>query len=225
MSEPLRLLVIEDDSADFLLLRRYLDSHGVAAECRRVDSDAQLAAALPGAWDLVLSDYKVPGMVFAATLRRIRALHPELPVIMVSGSVGEETAVELLHLGLTDFVLKDNLTRLPSAIQRALEGAAERRARREAETALRESQAAALVEQRQARVAALNLMEDALAAQARAEAANMSLRDSEAKYRLLAENAVDCIFWIGPDGRYRYVSPACEHDTGHAPEDFSRTPI
>jgi Response regulator receiver domain. len=70
------------------------------------------------------------------TLQRIRAYRPNLPIILVSGSVGEETAVELLHLGMSDFVLKGSLIRLLPAILRALNEADERRARQSAETAL-----------------------------------------------------------------------------------------
>jgi two-component system sensor histidine kinase/response regulator len=216
----LNILIIEDAEADYLLLVRYLRQQGMTADFLRVDSYPALEAALERSWDLVLSDYNVPGTEFRDTLRRIQERHPDLPVILVSGSVGDERAVELLHLGLADFILKDNLIRLPSAIQRALDISGERRSRRAAEAALQQSQAEALEEQRQGRLAALNLMEDAQLARARAEAAHAALLESEAKYRLLAENAADCIFWIGPDGAYRYVSPACAAISGHTPEDF-----
>ncbi|OIQ98498.1 cyclic di-GMP phosphodiesterase Gmr [mine drainage metagenome] len=136
MNNPLKLLVIEDVPADFLLLERHLRQHGLTAECKRVDSDVELDAALQSEWDLVLSDYNVPSMDFRTTLRRIQAHRSSLPVILVSGSVGEETAVELLHLGMTDFILKDHFARLPSAIKRALDEADEHRARQAAETEL-----------------------------------------------------------------------------------------
>jgi len=220
MKTPLKLLVIEDVAADFLLLKRHLQQQGVEAEYRRVVSNSELNDALHNEWDVVLSDYNVPGMNFKSSLQTIHAHRPELPVILVSGSVGEETAVELLRLGLSDFILKNNLTRLQSAILRSFEEANERRARQAAETALFESQTAALEAQRQARLAALNLMEDALAAKARAEAALAALHESEAKYRLLAENAADCIFWLGPEGCFKYVSPACKQIFGYSPDEF-----
>ncbi len=137
MNQPLKLLVIEDVPADFMLLERVLRQHDIAAVCRRVDSDAQLSEAFQSEWDLVLADYNVPGMDFRATLKRIRTQRPELQVILVSGSVGEEMAVELLHLGLTDFILKDHLARLPDAIRRALNEAEERSARQAAEAQIR----------------------------------------------------------------------------------------
>jgi PAS domain S-box-containing protein len=224
MNNPLKILIIEDAPADFLLLERHLRRHGLTTECRRVSRETELSAALQSEWDVVLSDYNVPGMDFFATLQHIRAYSPDLPVILVSGSVGEETAVELLRLGMSDFVLKDSLIRLLPAIRRALDEANERRARRAAETALHESQVAALEDQYHARMAALNLMEDALAARNKAETAYAALQESEAKYRLLADNAADCIFWIGPNGHFKYISPACEHIYGYAPEEFLADP-
>lgn len=216
----LNILVIEDAESDYLLLQRYLRQQGMTADFLRVDAYPALAAALERNWDLVLSDYSVPGTDFRDTLRRIQARHPDLPVILVSGSIGDEMAVELLHLGLTDFILKDNLTRLPSAIQRALDNAEERRARRAAEAALRQSQTAALEEQRQGRLAALALMEDAQAARARAEAAHTALRESEAKYRLLADNASDWIFWHDAAYHFNYVSDPCLAISGYHAEEF-----
>jgi len=133
MTRPLKLLIIEDVLADFLLLERHIREHGMTALCRRVGSEEELSAALTEPWDLVLSDYNVPSMAFTDTLAKIHSLNPDLPIILVSGSVGEETAVELLHLGLADFILKDNPVRLTTAIQRALDEAHERRARRDAE--------------------------------------------------------------------------------------------
>ncbi len=141
MSDQLNLLVTEDDEADFLLLETHLRKQGLKARCRQSASYEELKAALDeGGWDAVLSDYSVPGMDFRETLALIRSRLPDVPIILVSGSLGEETAVELLKQGLWDFVLKDNLTRLVPALQRGLREAAESRARRAAERALDESQ-------------------------------------------------------------------------------------
>jgi two-component system sensor histidine kinase/response regulator len=139
MSDTLNILSIEDEPADFLLLERHLLQHQIPALLHRVCSDAELEQALQSRWDVVLSDYNVPGMAFRTTLKHIQESQPELPVILVSGSVGEETAVELLHLGLADFVLKDHLSRLPSAITRALDETRERAALRASELALQEN--------------------------------------------------------------------------------------
>lgn len=96
--------------------------------------------------------------------------------------------------------------------------------RRQAEIALRDSQVSVLESQRLARLAALNLMEDAVAARIKIEKANAALQESESKYRLVSDNAAECIFWLGTDGRYKYFSPACERIFGHSAADFIADP-
>lgn len=155
IDRPLKLLIIEDIPADFLLLERNLRQNGIAAEWRRISNDMELTDALQTEWDVVLADFNVPGMDFRTTLLRIQAHRPDLPVIMVSGSVGEETAVELLRLGMVDFILKDHLARLPAAIRRALVEANEQRARQAAEMAL--YKLAQAVEQSPASIAIIDL--------------------------------------------------------------------
>ena len=143
MGAPLNLLVIEDSPADYALLTRHLARQGLEAACRRVAGMEDLGLALSTAprWDAVLSDYNLPGMDFAEAFGLIRQRHPDMIVILVSGTIGEERAVEVLKLGVTDFVLKDNLIRLVPTIRRALDEAAAIRARRRAEGALREREA------------------------------------------------------------------------------------
>lgn len=141
MNASLKLLVIEDDQADYLLITRHLRRAGLTVACTRAASTLELAAALEaGPWDAVLADYYLPGMEFMPTLDLIHRHWPDLPVILVSGAVGEERAVELLRLGVGDFVLKDHLVRLVPAIERCLREAADQSARAAAVAALRESE-------------------------------------------------------------------------------------
>ena len=119
MTDMLNILLIEDRNADFLLVERHLKQNGLTVCCHRVDSIEGLKEALVRAnWDLVLSDYSVPQLNFQESLNLLWAELPDLPVIMVTGTVGEEKAVELLKLGVRDFVLKRNLARLVPAVQR-----------------------------------------------------------------------------------------------------------
>ena len=137
----LRILVIEDVRTDFLLLERHLLQNGLRAHCECVDRLAALQRALEKhPWDIVLADYNVPGLPFETSLEAIHTTRPALPVILVSGSIGEERAVALLRRGVADFILKDNPIRLVSAIERALQEAEEKRARRAAEDALRDNE-------------------------------------------------------------------------------------
>lgn len=137
----LNLLVIEDSQADYLLVERNLQQHGVEASLHRVDSYPKLIQALEiGGWDAILSDYNLPGMDFRTTLDLLRDRVPDLPVILVSGSIGEEEALELLRNGLSDFVLKDRPTRLAGAIRHSLATYKALKAKRAAEAALLESE-------------------------------------------------------------------------------------
>ncbi|HEX9077947.1 MAG TPA: response regulator [Desulfuromonadaceae bacterium] len=141
MEPPLNVLIIEDNQADFLLVKRHLQQQERGIQCHRADSGETLGRALDaGAWDIVLSDYSVPGLTFQDTFARIQARMPDLPVILVSGSIGEEQAVELLKLGVKDFVLKNNLARLVPAMDRVLKEAADAIQRRSLEEQLRQSQ-------------------------------------------------------------------------------------
>lgn len=129
--------MIEDVEADFLLVDRHIRQSELAAEVKWVKDTGELLTALDeGCWDVVLSDFNVPGLDFMEALEIIKKRLPERPIILVSGSIGEETAVELLKNGLCDFVLKDRLHRLVPAIERSLNIRAEKQRRKEAEQKL-----------------------------------------------------------------------------------------
>ncbi len=217
MSDSINILVIEDVLDDYLLLERHLNQQGLAAHYQRIDSDLALEQALNNHWDIVLSDFNVAGMAFRQTLQQIRIRQPDLPVILVSGSVGEETAIELLRLGMNDFVLKDNLLRLLPVIQRVLSEVKERRNLHNIEAALKLSQTQAIEDQRNARLAALNLMEDALTARTRAEAMNAALLESEERLLLAQEGANIGIWEWNLSNNQLYWSPEYEKLYGVAP--------
>jgi signal transduction histidine kinase len=131
MSPEVRVLVVEDDQADFLLVLRALEHDGMSLSTRRVDRAEDLRAALADApWDAVISDYSLPGLGFREVLGAVQGTDPDLPLILFSGSVGEEKAVELLKLGVRDYVLKDRPGRLPTALRNVLEESRIRRERR-----------------------------------------------------------------------------------------------
>ena len=142
MTEPRDVLVIEDDESDFHLMAHELARGERPARCVRLDSRAALIDALDrGHWDAVLSDYNVPGLAFADSLSLVRGRLPEVPLILVSGGIGEEAAVEWLKRGVSDYVLKDRLSRLGDVLVRCLREVEARRSRQIVEDALRESEA------------------------------------------------------------------------------------
>ena len=139
---PLRLLCVDDRPEDAELEQMSLSRAGYSVSATRVAATGELQAALDGAdHDVALLDYTLPGWDCREALAHLLAARPDLPVIAVAGTIGEETAVELLKLGAADFVSKDHLARLPHVVGRALMAAADHRARLAAEAALRSSEA------------------------------------------------------------------------------------
>ena len=127
----LRALVVEDREDDALLLVRLLQREGYAVRWRRVDGREALREALEGEpWDVVLCDFRMPRFDARQALQVVRAHDPDMPFVVVSGTVGEDVAAEMMRAGANDYVMKDNLTRLPAAVTRELREADERRARR-----------------------------------------------------------------------------------------------
>jgi hypothetical protein len=135
--EPLRFVLLEDDSHDAELVQLELARNGVDVQWQLVASENEFRAALdPEPPHLVLADYTLPGFDGLAALKIVQRTCPDVPFIFVSGSLGEERAIEALKSGATDYVLKDRLQRLPAVVRRALTEARERRERRSAEVAL-----------------------------------------------------------------------------------------
>jgi PAS domain S-box-containing protein len=119
------------------MLHEQLKAGGVSVDIVLVNSKERFEAALAGdSFDIILSDYNVPGYDGIAAVKRAQETRPETPVIVVSGTVGEEEAVKCLHVGATDYLLKQRLERLVPAVQRAIQDAEERRGRKGAEQAL-----------------------------------------------------------------------------------------
>ena len=137
MTHPVRIIHLEDRANDAELVRAELDNSGLACEVVTVSTrDAFIAALDRGGVDLILSDYSLPNFDGLAALAIAQKSSPDAPFILVSGTMGEEAAIDSLRSGATDYVLKHRLTRLAPAVHRALEEAAGRRARSATEATL-----------------------------------------------------------------------------------------
>jgi PAS domain S-box-containing protein len=137
MPEPLSVLIVEDSENDTRLLVRELERAGYAASWERVETAGSMRSALEGrSWDLIIADYTMPKFSAPAALALLQDMGLDLPFIIVSGSVGEDVAVEAMRAGAHDYLLKGNLKRLFPAIQRELEQAANRKGRRMAEESI-----------------------------------------------------------------------------------------
>ncbi len=140
-TESLRVLVVEDRAEDAELAIRELRRAEVSCETQRVDSAPGFRRALPGFKpDVVLADYTVPGFGGMAALEILQTEAPGIPLIIVTGSLDEETAAECIKAGAADYVLKTNLIRLPSAVRGALAFAQSQTDKQAAESALRISE-------------------------------------------------------------------------------------
>ncbi len=138
---PIQVLLVEDDPNDDELIRQYLMREGLRFELLRVETEAEYRKAIADkTYDVILSDNALPTFDGMTALRIAREECPEIPFLLVSGTMGEEVAIETLKSGATDYVLKQRLSRLGPSVRRALKEAAERVERRTAESALRESE-------------------------------------------------------------------------------------
>ena len=145
MSSPIRVLIAEDSPDDAELMLLELSRGGFDPVSKRVDTAAEMRAALTESrWDIVLSDNSMPGFGAAAALALCRQIDPDLPFVVVSGTIGEERAVEMMRAGAGDYLLKGNLTRLAPVVERELREAVNRRARHRADQLA--SELAAIVE-------------------------------------------------------------------------------
>src|ERR687898_3019162 len=133
MSAPLRLLIIEDSENDALLLERELRRGGYDLTSHRVDTPESMADALGNhTWDLIISDYTMPQFSGIAALQQLNESGMDIPFIVVSGSIVEDQAVAAMKAGAHDYMMKGNLKRLVTAIDRELRDAEVRRQRKRA---------------------------------------------------------------------------------------------
>ncbi len=138
---PMKVLCVEDSPQDAEMIRNVLIDAGYDLSIDSTGTEKEFIALLcSSSYDVILSDFRLPGINVFDALQIAAGICPDVPFICVSGSIGEETAIELIKKGAADYVLKDRLVRLSSAIKRALDEVKEKASRRRAEAALCESE-------------------------------------------------------------------------------------
>lgn len=185
MKRKITILHLEDSPNDRELIKEALSSIDLDLEYIEVSGEEQFThAAMNENYDIVFADYSLPSYDGLRALEIIKELRPDTPFIIISGTIGEDAAIESLLNGASDYVPKNKLKRLPSSILRVLK---ELDLRREREEAVRK------------------------------------LRESEEKYRFIADNSVDVIWQLDLGLRFTFVSPFIYSMTGYTPEEWIGT--
>ncbi len=134
VNDVLQILIIDDSEDDALLIMRALRKGGLKPEYHQVEGEVELRHALnTHNWDVVISDHNMPGFTSQDTIKIVKELHPELPVIVVSGTIEEQVGVLAMKTGAQDYIMKDNLARLIPVIEREMRETESRKAHKEAE--------------------------------------------------------------------------------------------
>jgi PAS domain S-box-containing protein len=180
-TRSLRTLIVEDSEDDVPVHPSDPSQGGYDPLHRRVEPAEELRRAVRAqTWDIGLSDYHLPLFSGLEAISLLRETGPDIPLIIVSGAIGEETAIQSMKAGACDYVMKGNLSRLIPAVERELKEAESRRARQRAEA---------------------------------------DLRESEHRFRFLAEQMVDIVWTADRNFRTTYVSPSVTRVLGFAPEE------
>ena len=139
--QSLRVLMIDDSENDVLLIIRELKRGGFNPVYKRVETNAPMKKSLQEKqWDIILCDYKMPNFSAPAAIALLKETKTDIPIIIVSGNIGEETAIECMRLGAQDYIMKTNLSRLCPAITRELEEFKNRQKKKQAEEKLYQSE-------------------------------------------------------------------------------------
>jgi diguanylate cyclase (GGDEF)-like protein/PAS domain S-box-containing protein len=217
----LRVLNVEDNPGDSELVHTRLTEEGIACDFVRVETKEEFAAAIKqGGFDLILADYSLPSFDGLSALKMAKTRCPEIPFIFVSGAIGEEFAIETLKRGATDYVLKDRLSRLAAAINRALLEVEGQTKRRQAEKEL-EAYQKHLEELVSERTTDLNKANKQLHRElSERKKAEETLYRREREFKALVENAPDIVQRFDKELRHLYINPAVERVTGVSPQAF-----
>ena len=224
--DPLQILMLEDVATDAELIRAELSRADLRFDTSRVTSRDGFALALDArAPDLILMDYNLPAFDGSEALQMALERQPAVPVVFVSGAIGEERAIETLKQGATDYVLKERLSRLGPAVKRALREADERKARQQAEEALRTANDR-LEQQVEARTAELRRANRTLRREVeQRKTAQRAHRESEQHLSAVIDSAIDAIISFDANRTVHLFNRAAESMLGCSAEARLQQPL
>jgi len=218
----IRILHVEDSEADAILTKANLKRQGFDVVIDHIDTFDKLETALnEPQWDIIITDYMMLGFTALDTLRLIRERALDIPCIVVSGRITDETAMDTIRAGAVDYVLKDNLKRIGTTIQNALNNAKQKRELKQAQEKL-DQYYAELEQQVQQRTAELTQTNQRLRNEIEERRkAEEALTESEDRFRSVLNNSLDVIYRFNLQaGHYEYMSPAIRR-LGFEPEEMT----
>lgn len=222
MNKNIQILVIEDEEADLLLIEHALKKDGYVPHMLRIQTESEYSKALKdNNWDIVISDYSLPNFNILQAIDILNELKLDIPFFVVSEIANEEMIVSALRAGAAHFISKNNLSRLPIIVERALYAVSLRKKNRE-ELRKHRDHLEELVKERTSDLAATNekLKREC---QTREKIEN-ALSKNEAKYRALIEGGMDGIC-ILKDCKFTYVNQQFEQISGYTSEELFDTPF
>jgi PAS domain S-box-containing protein len=217
----LKLLLVEDSENDAALVVRSLSKAGHEIQHERVETAGAMQTALENqAWDVVISDYSMPRFSAEAALALLQATSRDIPFIVVSGTIGEETAVKMMKAGAHDYVIKDKLSRLAPAVERELKEAKNRQEHRLAEQTLQESETrfSTVFHASPASIAIASLKDNRLVDVNAAWEKTTGYSRAEA----IGHTSLDLNLWVNPGDRQQLVEKLRQHNTTQNLEFQSR---
>lgn len=219
----LKLLIIDDSEDDAFILVREIQSGGFKCTWTRIETEKELRAHITGEWDFIFIDYSMPQFNAMEALRIIKEQNTDVPCIVVSGQVGEETAVAAMKAGAHDYIQKGNYARLVPAVQRELKDYQILREKKQAEHLLREREEQEkiklekLVEERTAELKVLN---KELAAEIQIR---KNIEEELIKFRVAIDSSADNVFLVDyPSMRFYDVSDSACKDLGYTRKEFQK---
>jgi len=223
LDKKLNILILEDNSNDEELIINELQKNDFKFEYEKVDTENDFVEALTKNPDLIISDFKMPSINGMNIIKKRQENAPDIPLIIISGTVGEELAIDCLKAGATDYIIKDRISRLSFVVKRALRETEELRKTKLYEQDLiiktkeltknQEKLQTLYLESEKSRKSLITIMKDVVEKE-------KSLRESDNRFKNIVNNLNTITYERNREGKFTYISPIVEKVFGYTTEEI-----